>query len=291
MNTLHGSTWRRTRVTLRTRGRRPTTRGTGATWCDVIVVLVTYGGSNGTSGWAAGAHVGSGNTWVCEPRAAGGVVITGIGSGWTSSSCSSGVSTIGMPNGSLIAASSNTTVSAVGEGRSAGAAGRAIGAGGSSTLVDVSSATPASAGSAGGASKTEGAAAGGDFGAAAVRRRRSGDGGGCGRGAGCGTGGGCGGAMTPSSRPGSSGSAGDLRVTELDEVPRCEAEPRSGFGTPVAVVERRFLVGASPLPFDAFPFDPWPLDAEPLPFVDASTSRSGSTVAPARFSGIHARRV
>ena len=39
LNTLHGSTWRTTRVTLRTRGRRPTTRGTGATLCGRIVVV------------------------------------------------------------------------------------------------------------------------------------------------------------------------------------------------------------------------------------------------------------
>ena len=37
LKTLHGSTWRTTRVTRRTRGRRPTMRGTGATPCVDIV--------------------------------------------------------------------------------------------------------------------------------------------------------------------------------------------------------------------------------------------------------------
>ena len=83
LKTLHGSTCRTTRVTLRTRGRRPTIRGTGATLCEVIDV-VTYGGSSGTSGGTVGTHTGSGNVAGCEPRAAGATVTMGSGSGSTS---------------------------------------------------------------------------------------------------------------------------------------------------------------------------------------------------------------
>ena len=62
-------------MTLRTRGRRPTRRGTGATWCDDIVV-VTYGASCG-----GGASPVAGTATMGDPRWAGGLVGVTTGSG------------------------------------------------------------------------------------------------------------------------------------------------------------------------------------------------------------------
>ena len=81
LKTLHGSTWRTTRVTRRTRGRRPTSRGTGATWCDDNVV-VTYGASGGAIGASGTVRSALGAT--AEPGAGGAAgMMTGNGVGAT----------------------------------------------------------------------------------------------------------------------------------------------------------------------------------------------------------------
>ena len=59
LNTLHGSTWRTTRVTRRTRGRRPARRGTGATVVGRNVATGCSGGRVGGDDGSRRGHVGA----------------------------------------------------------------------------------------------------------------------------------------------------------------------------------------------------------------------------------------